>query len=249
MTWTQHYTPLFDNLLASALLAALPVVVLLGLLGWFRVKAHSAALSALATALIVAVLVYRMPTSLALVSAGYGAAYGLFPIGWIVLCAIFLYDVTVKTGTFEIVKDSVAGLAVDRRLQVLLVAFSFGAFIEGSAGFGTPVAMSAAMLIGLGFKPLQAAGLSLIGNTAPLAFGALGTPIIALAGVTGIPAMQLSAMVGHQLPLFSFLVPFWLIWVMAGFKAMLEVWPACLVAGLSFGATQFLISNFHGCTS
>lgn len=175
-----------------------------------------------------------------------GAAYGLFPIGWIVLCAIFVYDITVRTGTFEIVKESIAHLAQDRRIQALLVAYSFGAFIEGAAGFGTPVAMSAAMLIGLGFRPLQAAGLSLIGNTAPVAFGALGTPILALSVVTGLPLDQLSAMVGRQLPFFSFLVPFWLIWAMSGFKGMIEVWPACFTAGLSFAATQFLISNFHG---
>ncbi len=246
MTWTQHYIPILDNLLASAIVAALPVVVLLGLLGWLRVKAHVAALLALLTSLLVCVLVYGMPASLAIASALDGAAYGLFPIGWIVLCAIFVYDITVRTGTFEIVKESIARVANDRRIQALLVAFSFGAFIEGAAGFGTPVAISAAMLIGLGFKPLQAAGLSLIGNTAPVAFGALGTPIIALAGVTGLPMEKLSAMVGRQLPFFSFLVPFWLVWAMSGRKATLEIWPACLVSGLSFGATQFAVSNFHG---
>ena len=246
MTWTQHYIPILDNLLASAIVAALPVVVLLGLLGWLRVKAHVAALLALLTSLLVCVLVYGMPASLAIASALDGAAYGLFPIGWIVLCAIFVYDITVKTGTFEIVKESIARVAIDRRIQALLVAFSFGAFIEGAAGFGTPVAISAAMLIGLGFKPLQAAGLSLIGNTAPVAFGALGTPIIALAGVTGLPMEKLSAMVGRQLPVFSMLVPFWLIWAMSGRRATLEIWPACLVSGLSFGATQFAVSNFHG---
>jgi lactate permease len=187
LTWTQTYTPVFNNLLASALVAALPLIVLLGLLGWFRFKAHHAALLGLFTSLAVAILIYRMPPLLGIVSAVYGAAYGLFPIGWIVLCAIFVYDITVATGTFEVVKESIAGLADDRRIQVLLVAFCFGAFIEGAAGFGTPVAMSAAMLIGLRFRPLQAAGLSLIGNTAPVAFGALGTPIIALAGVTGLP--------------------------------------------------------------
>lgn len=228
------------------MVAALPVIVLLGLLGWLRVKAHVAALLALLTSLLVATLIYDMPPPLAMVSAVDGAAYGLFPIGWIVLCAIFVYDITVKTGTFEIVKESIARIAIDRRIQALLVAFSFGAFIEGAAGFGTPVAISAAMLIGLGFKPLQAAGLSLIGNTAPVAFGALGTPIIALAGVTGLPMEKLSAMVGRQLPVFSMLVPFWLIWAMSGRKATLEVWPACLVSGLSFGATQFVVSNFHG---
>jgi lactate permease len=246
LNWTQTYTPVFDSLFASALIAALPLVVLLGLLGLFRFKAHHAALLGLLAALLVAVLIYRMPPVLSLISAIYGAAYGLFPIGWIVLCAIFVYDITVATGTFEVVKESIAGLADDRRVQVLLVAFCFGAFIEGAAGFGTPVAMSAAMLIGLGFRPLQAAGLSLIGNTAPVAFGALGTPIIALAGVTGLPLQELSGMVGRQLPLFSCIVPFWVVWAMAGWKATLEVWPACVVAGLSFACTQFLVSNFHG---
>jgi lactate permease len=246
LSWTQHYTPIFDNLFASALVAALPVVVLFGLLGWFRAKAHVAALLSLLTSFLIAVLVYRMPPSLAVLSALSGAAYGLFPIGWIVLAAIFVYDITVQSGTFEIVKDSIAGLAVDRRIQVLLVAFSFGAFIEGAAGFGTPVAMSAAMLIGLGFTPLQAAGLSLIGNTAPVAFGALGTPVVALSVVTGLPLHQLSAMIGRQLPLFSLLVPFWLVWAMSDLRAMREVWPACLVAGLSFGVTQFIVSNYHG---
>jgi lactate permease len=246
LTWIQNYTPIFDSLLASAVLAALPLVALFGLLGWAGAKAHVAALMALLTSFLVCLVFYRMPAQLAISSALYGAAYGLFPIGWIVVSALFLYDVTVFSGTFEVVKDSVAHLADDRRIQALLVAFSFGAFLEGGAGFGTPVAISAAMLIGLGFKPLQAAGLSLIGNTAPVAFGALGTPIIALAGVTGLPLNQLSAAVGRQLPLFSFIVPFWLVCGMAGFKGMLEVWPACLVAGASFGITQFLVSNYHG---
>ena len=246
MTWTQSYTPVFENLFASAIIAALPLVVLLGLLGWFRFKAHHAALLGLLASLIVATFVYQMPPALGIISALYGAAYGLFPIGWIVLCAIFVYDITVATGTFEIVKESIAGIADDRRIQVLLVAFCFGAFIEGAAGFGTPVAMSAAMLIGLGFRPLQAAGLSLIGNTAPVAFGALGTPIIALAGVTGLPLLQLSGMVGRQLPFFSLLVPFWVVWAMSGLRATFEIWPACLIAGLGFACTQFLVSNYHG---
>jgi lactate permease len=245
MNWTQTYNPL-GNLLLSALIASLPVVVLLGLLAFFHVRAHLAAIAGLAISLIVAITVYGMPTSLALASAVNGAAYGLFPIGWIVLSAIFVYDITLETGKFEIVKQTIAGLADDRRIQALLIAFSFGAFIEGAAGFGTPVAISAAMLIGLGFKPLQAAGLALIGNTAPVAFGALGTPIIALARVTGLPIEQLSAMVGRQLPFFSVIIPFWLVWAMAGFKAMREVWPACLAAGVSFGIVQFLVSNYHG---
>lgn len=245
MNWIQTYNPL-GNLLLSSLVAALPVVILLGLLAVYHVRAHVAALIGLGSAMLVAILVYGMPTKLALAAAANGAAFGLFPIGWIVLTAIFVYDITVETGQFEVVKQTIAGLADDRRIQVLLIAYSFGAFIEGAAGFGTPVAVSAAMLIGLGFKPLQAAGLSLIGNTAPVAFGALGTPIITLAKVTGLPLEQLSAMAGRQLPLFSLIVPFWLIWAMAGFKGMREVWPACLTAGGSFAIAQFLISNYHG---
>src|SRR5213079_1837866 len=194
----------------SAVVAALPVVVLLGLLAGLHLRAHVAALIGLTTAVAIAIFVYGMPVRLATMSALFGAAFGLFPIGWIVLCAIFVYDITVYTGQFEIVKRSVAGLADDRRIQAILIAFSFGAFIEGAAGFGTPVAISASMLIGLGFRPLSAATLALIGNTAPVAFGALGTPIIALAKVTGIPAELLSAMVGRQLPFFSLVIPFWL---------------------------------------
>ena len=245
MTWQQVYEPL-GNLPLSALLAALPVVVLLGLLAFLHVRVHLAALAGLGTALLVAGLVYRMPLSLLAASTAFGAAYGLFPIGWIVIWAIFVYDITVRTGKFEVLKHSISGLAADRRLQVLLVAFSFGAFIEGAAGFGTPVAISAAMLIGLGFRPLTAAGLSLIGNTAPVAYGALGTPIIALASVTGLPILHLSAMVGRQLPFFSLLVPFWLVWAFVGWRGMKEVWPACLTAGASFATAQFLMSNYHG---
>jgi len=247
MPWPQIYTPL-GPLWLSALVAALPVIVLLGLLGFLRARAHWAALAGLATALAIALFVYHMPMPLALAAAGYGAAYGLFPIGWIVLAAIFVYDITVETGKFTVVRRTIAHLANDRRIQTLLIAFSFGAFIEGAAGFGTPVAICAAMLIGLGFQPLAAAGLALIGNTAPVAYGALGTPILALAGVTGLPVQDLSAMVGRQLPFFSLLVPFWLIWAMAGWRGMKEVWPACLVAGVTFAIPQFLVSNFYGPT-
>jgi len=243
--WTQQYDPC-GNIYLSALVAASPIFVLLGLLAGFHVRAHYAAIAGLIVSLLVAIGVYKMPALLALTAAANGAAYGLFPIGWIVLTAIFTYDISVATGKFEILKRSIAALADDRRIQVLLIAFSFGAFIEGAAGFGAPVAISAAMLIGLGFKPLPAAGLSLIGNTAPVAFGALGTPLIALARVTELPLESLSMMVGRQLPLFSLLVPFWLIWVMAGWRGMMEVWPACLAAGLSFGIMQFLVSNYHG---
>ena len=244
--WDQRYQPVADNLALSALVAALPVIVLLGLLGLLRVRAHYAALAGLATALLVALLVYGMPVPTATAALVNGALFGLFPIGWIVLTAMFVYDLTVKTGQFELVKDSIAGMASDRRIQVLLIAFSFGAFLEGSAGFGTPVAICAAMLIGLGFRPLPAAGLSLIGNTAPVAFGALGTPILTLAGVTGLPVDTLSAMVGRQLPFFAVIVPFWLVWALAGRKATFEVWPAALTAGVSFGVVQFLVSNFVG---
>jgi lactate permease len=228
------------------MVASLPIFVLLGLLAVFHVKAQFAALAGLCVSLLIAIGVYQMPAKMAILAAANGAAYGLFPIGWIVLTAIFTYDISVATGKFDVLKRSIATLADDRRIQVLLIAFSFGAFIEGAAGFGTPVAISAAMLIGLGFKPLPAAGLALIGNTAPVAFGALGAPIIVLARVTELPLESLSMMVGRQLPLFSLIVPFWLIWTMTGWRGMLEVWPACLAAGLSFGIMQFVISNYHG---
>ncbi len=243
--WVQQYDPL-GNLYLSALVASLPIFILLGLLAYGKVAAHIAALAGLFASMAIAWMVFGMPAPLALAAALNGAAYGLFPIGWIVLAAIFGYEIAVATGTFDTLKRSIATLSDDRRIQVLLIAFSFGAFIEGAAGFGTPVAISAAMLIGLGFKPLPAASLALIGNTAPVAFGALGTPLIALARVTEIPLDQLSMMVGRQLPVFSLLIPFWLVWAMAGWRAMVEVWPACLAAGASFGLMQFVVSNYHG---
>jgi len=246
MTWTQNYTPVAHSLAASALVAALPIVLLLGLLAFFHVRAHRAALVGLLVVFGVAMLVYRMPPALTLTAAVYGALYGLLPIGWIVLNVVFLYDITVKTGQFEIVKQSIAGLSADRRIQTLLIAYSFGAFIEGAAGFGAPVAISAAMMIGIGFRPSRAAMLALIGNTAPVAFGSLGIPLISLSQITGLPLLELSAMTGRQLPFFSLLVPFWLIVAMAGWRAMWEVWPACLTAGLAFAGVQFLVSNFHG---
>lgn len=245
MSWSQNYDP-FGNLAVSALVASFPVVLLLVLLAVFHWRAHWAALAGLASALITAVAFFGMPIPLALSSAAFGAMYGLFPIGWIVVTAIFVYEITVATGQFEVLRGRIASLASDRRLQVLLIAFSFGAFIEGAAGFGTPVAISAAMLIGLGFRPLPAAGLALIGNTAPVAFGALGTPVIMLQQVTGLDMHELSQMVGRQLPFFSLLVPFWLVCAMVGFRDMLRVWPACLTAGASFGLVQYAVSNWHG---
>ncbi|HZR16197.1 MAG TPA: L-lactate permease [Verrucomicrobiae bacterium] len=245
MIWSQNYAPL-GSIALSALLAALPVATLLGLLAFWHVRAHLAALAGLLVAGAIAVLAYRMPASLALASAGYGAAFGLFPIGWIVLNAIFVYHLSVETGQFAVLQRQVAGLSADRRIQALLVAFCFGAFIEGAAGFGAPVAITAALMIGLGFHPLQAAKLALIGNTAPVAFGALGTPLLTLAKVTGLDLQALSAMVGRQLGLMSVIVPFWLVAAQCGWRRMLAVWPACLVTGVSFGATQFLVSNFHG---
>ncbi len=245
MPWSQSYDPL-GQLALSALVASVPVVLLLSLLALFHVRAHWAALAGLLCAMGIASVGFGMPLQLCLSAAMYGAMYGLFPIGWIVVCAIFVYQITVDTGQFDILRHRIATLTDDRRVQVLLIAFSFGAFIEGAAGFGTPVAISAAMLIGLGFRPLPAAGLALIGNTAPVAFGAIGTPIIVLARVTELPLDQLSQMIGRQLPLFSLLVPFWLIWTMAGWRQMVQVWPACLVAGGSFGIVQFAVSNWHG---
>lgn len=243
--WSQVYDP-FNNAWLSTLAAAIPVAVMLSALAFFHIRAHIAALLGLAAAIIVAVVGFTMPASVALSSAAYGAANGLMPIGWIILNVIFLYQLTERKGYFKVLQESITGITTDRRLQLLLVAFCFGAFFEGAGGFGTPVAVTGAMLIGLGFAPLAASGLSLIANTAPVAFGALGTPIIALAGVTGLDMLQLSGMVGRQLPIFSVLVPFWLIWAFCGFRGMLAVWPAILVAAASFAIPQFLISNFHG---
>jgi lactate permease len=245
MTWSQNYDP-FDSLVLSSLVAALPVVVLLGLLAFWHVRAQLAALAGLLVAAGIAVLVYHMPAELAGMAALNGAAFGLFPIGWIVLNAMFVYNLSVETGQFAFLQKQIAAVSGDRRIQALLIAFSFGAFIEGAAGFGAPVAISGALMIGLGFKPLEAAKLALIGNTAPVAFGSLGTPLTTLADITGLDLHLLSAMVGRQLPLFSLIVPFWLVAAQAGWRGMLGVWPACLVTGLSFGVMQFLVSNYHG---
>ena len=245
MTWAQRYDPL-GSAFWSTLVAALPIVVLLGSLAWLQVKAPLAALAGLMVALAVAILAMAMPVSMALTTAAFGAAYGILPIGWIVLNVVFLYQLVERRGLLDALRQGVAGLTDDPRLQLLLVAFSFGAFMEGAAGFGTPVAVTGGILIALGFKPLQASGLSLIANTAPVAFGALGTPIIALQGVTGLDLHQLSAMVGHQLPVFSVLVPFWLVWAYAGWRGMLQVWPAVLVAGVTFAVPQYLMATLHG---
>jgi lactate permease len=245
MEWTQSYDPFGSPWLSTAV-AALPIVLLLGSLGLLGWSAPKAAALGLGSALAVAIFVYGMPWQMALASAGYGACFGLFPIGWIVLAAIFLYSLTVQTGQFEIVKSSVVSLSADRRLQALLIAFSFGAFVEGAAGFGTPVAISAALMIGTGFSPLHAAGLALIANTSPVAFGALGTPITTLADVTKLDEMRLSAMAGRQLPLFSLIVPAWLVWTMAGWRGVRGVWPAILVSGGSFALVQFWVSNWFG---
>src|SRR5436190_23434180 len=243
--WLQNYDPL-GNVFLSTIVAALPVVVLLTAIAFFHIRIHLSALLGLAVALAVARLAYHMPLQAAAATTLYGAGYGLFPIGWIIINLIFLYQLTVRKGLFEVLRNSLQSLAPDPRIQVILIAFSFGAFFEGAAGFGTPVAVTAAILIQLKFKPLAASGLSLIANTAPVAFGALGTPILALEGVTGIDAIKLSAMVGRQLPFFSVIVPFWVIWAMAGWRGMLGVWPAALVAGVAFAVPQFLVSNFHG---
>jgi len=245
MTWQQNYDPL-GNAALSTLVAALPVVALLGSIAAFKIRIHLAALLGLSVALAVAVLAFGMPAKLAAATTIFGAAYGLFPIGWIILNLIFLYQLTVEKGHFTVLRASLAALAPDPRIQVILIAFSLGAFFEGAAGFGTPVAVTAAILIQLGFRPLAASGLSLIANTAPVAFGALGTPIIALSKTTGIPETALSAMVGRQLPFFSLIIPFWVVWALAGFRGMIEIWPAALTAGLAFAVPQFLISNFHG---
>jgi lactate permease len=245
VTWTQVYDPL-GHWWLSTLVAAIPVLVLLGALGALRIKAHYAALLGLAASLLIAVGVFGMPFKMGVMAGIYGMCYGLFPIGWIILNVIFMYDLNCEAGRFKILQDSLMGITQDRRLQLVLIAFAFGAFFEGAAGFGTPVAVTAAILIGLGFKPLQASGLSLIANTAPVAFGALGTPLVALAGVSGLNLVQLSGMAGRILPFFSVLVPFWLIWTFAGFDGMLEVWPAVLVAGVFFAIPQFIVSNLHG---
>jgi lactate permease len=241
--WNQIYNPL-GNVTLSTGAAAIPVVTLLVLIASGKVKAHIAALIALIAANIITIFVYTMPASMSIKASLLGVVIGFFPIGWIVLNVIFLYRITVETGRFELLKRAIGGVTTDRRLQLLLIAFAFGAFFEGASGFGTPVAITGAVLIGLGFSPLAASGLSLIANTAPVAYGALGTPIQGLASVTGLDPYILGAMVGRQLPFFSLLVPFWLIWAFAGWRGMMAIWPAILVTGVSFAIPQFVISNF-----
>lgn len=246
MTWTQNFTPIGDSLLWSSLAALIPILYFFWALAIKRMKGYVAGVTTLLVALIVAIFVYGMPAGKAVMSASQGAVYGVLPIGWIIITSVFLYKLTVKTGQFDIVRNSVLSITEDRRLQALLVAFSFGAFLEGAAGFGAPVAISAALLVGLGFNPLYAAGICLLANTAPVAFGAIGIPITAMEGPTGIPAMEISKMVGRQLPFISVFIPFYLVMVMSGFKKTIEVMPAILVSGVSFAVTQYLSSNFLG---
>jgi lactate permease len=241
--WNQVYNP-FGNTTLSTIAAAIPVVTLLVLIASGRVKAHIAAIIALVLANLVAIFLFTMPANMSIRASLLGVVTGFFPIGWIVLNVIFMYQLTVTAGRFEALKRAVGGVTADRRLQLLLIAFSFGAFFEGASGFGTPVAITGAILIGLGFSPLAASGLSLIANTAPVAYGALGTPIQGLASVTGLDPYILGAMVGRQLPVFSLIVPFWVVWAFAGWRGMKDVWPAILVTGVSFAVPQFLISNY-----
>ncbi len=243
MTWNQIYDPL-GHWWLSTLVAALPVVVLLGLLAGFKVRAHLCAVAGAATAILCAILVFHMPAQMAISSFLYGSAYGLLKIVWIVIAAVFLYDISVETGQFEIMKQSVAAITPDRRLQLLLVAFCFGAFIEGCAGFGAPVAIAGAFMIGLGFKPFHAAALNLIANTAPVAWGAIGTPVHALASVTALNESDLSAMIGRILPITAVIVPFWLVRAMVSWSETWEVFPAILVVGISFAGTQFFWANY-----
>lgn len=244
--WQQNYEPLSGSLGLSAVVAAVPILVLFFMLGVIRKPAWMAAVTALGAAFVLALIVYRMPVQLAVMSAVAGAAYGIFPIAWIVFSSILLYRLAVDTGKFEIIKDSVGGLTNDRRLQALFIAFSFGAFIEGAAGFGAPVAVSGAMLAGLGFSPFYAAGICLLANTAPVAFGSIGIPVITLAGITGLPVLSLSAMVGRLCAMISLVIPGYLLVVMVGFKRTIEVLPAVIVCGLSFAVVQFYVSNYIG---
>src|ERR1700735_4928735 len=243
MNWTQVYDPL-GHWWLSTLIAALPIVVLLGMLAGFKIRPHLCAIAGATTSILCAIFVFGMPGRLAVVGFFYGGAFGLLKIVWIVIAAVYLYDISVDTGQFEIMKQSIATITADRRLQLLLVAFCFGAFIEGAAGFGAPVAIAGAFMIGLGFKPFHAAALNLIANTAPVAWGAIGTPVHALAAVTALPESDLNAMIGRILPFTAVIVPFWLVKTMVSWKETFEVFPAILVVGVSFALTQFFWSNY-----
>lgn len=245
MAWTQQYYPM-GNLALSALISAIPIIVIFYLLAIRKTPGQVAGVAAMVAAVLVAIFAYSMPISVAFSATVMGIFYGIFPIFWIVITAIFIYNMTVETGQFDVIKNSIATITDDRRLQALLIAFAFGAFLEGAAGFGTPVAISAGMLVGLGFNPLYAAGLCLIANTAPVAFGGIGIPIIVAGQVTGLDTMKISQMVGRQLPFLSVIIPIWLVVLMSGWKATMEVLPACLVAGVSFAVFQFLSSNYLG---
>src|SRR5258708_2566953 len=245
MPWIQQINPC-NNLLASAGVALIPILIIFWALVLRKMKGYQASLLAIAAAFLIAILVYRMPVKLALLSAGNGALYGLFPICWIIVTAVFLFNCSIESGQFEIIRHFMASITADRRIQALLIAFSFGSFLEGTAGFGAPVAITAAMLTGLGFNPLYAAGLCLIANTAPVAFGSIGIPITVASQVTGIPEMAISQMLGRTLPFLSLLLPFYLVILMAGFRKAREVAPAALVSGLSFAIIQFLSSNYLG---
>src|SRR5437868_14966665 len=242
--WEHNYQPIADSLGMSAMVAVIPIVVLFVMLGALRKPAWKSAITALASAFIIALGVYGMPARLAVTSALFGAAFGLFPIAWIVFTSIMLYRLAVDTGKFEIIKDSVGGLTDDRRLQAMFIAFSFGAFIEGAAGFGAPVAVAGAMLAGLGVDPVSAAGMCLLANTAPVAFGSIGIPVITLAGITGLPVLALSAMVGRLCAMISVIIPAYLLIVMVGWRRTIEVLPAVLVCGLSFAGVQYYVSNY-----
>lgn len=248
MPWIQNYITVADSVILSALVAAIPLFILFYLLAVRKSKGHIAAICGLIGALIVAIFIWKMPVGLAISSTLNGAAFGLFPIVWIVVTAVWVYNMTVESGEFEIIKDSLARLTDDRRLQALLIAYSFSCFIEGTAGFGTPVAIAAAMLVGLGFTPLWGAGVALIANTAPVAFGAIGVPVIVAASVSGLDLMSVSSLAGRQLSLLALIVPFWVCIAMCGFKRSMEVLPAILVSGVSFAAAEFLLSNYHGPT-
>src|SRR5499427_5927056 len=244
--WQHNYAPVLNSLGWSTVAASIPIFVLLLLIGVLRKPAWIAGLSGLAAGLVVAIGVYHMPVKLAVSSTAMGAAFGLLPIAWIVYWAVVLYRLTLETGNFEVIKDSIGSLTADRRLQAMLIAFAFGAFIEGAAGFGTPVAVSGAMLAGLGFSPFYAAGLCLLANTAPVAFGSIGIPVVTLANVTGLPLLPLSAMVGRLCALISVFIPGYLLVVMVGWKRAMEVLPAIIACGVSFAGVQFYVSNYMG---